>query len=156
MMELDIMLKGLKRGQIIPDEFLNPPDDPIQRGDPRCLDDYIEYFQHPLPFVNTRMYLRTIRCIQKADDPTLAELNEQVLSASRDYSGPVDLQDVERLLRAVRKGHNITDKLISYHGKVLTVATALQSLRAAETSPCRGYVTRSSSKPKNHDASNGK
>lgn len=66
MIQLDNIMRTLRPGEPVPESFLNPPGDPIGEADPRNIRDQLKYYEHPLPYVNTTAYLRTIRELQRA------------------------------------------------------------------------------------------
>jgi hypothetical protein len=153
MIAFDCVMSKLLPGETIPDSFLDgTPEDPILPGDPRYIRDYLPYYLNPLPYTNTRTYLRTITHLQSNNfthDEIVKELAPAVFVPTNFWArATVDVGDIDRLRRSILKGCNVTDRLL-YHGNVLSIATALQNLNDSATSRS-GIVTRSNNQYRNN------
>jgi hypothetical protein len=156
MIAFDCMLRNLPPDQDIPDSFLDgTPEDPILPGDPRYIRDYLPYFLKPLPYTNTRTYIRTIAHLQSNNfthDEIVKELAPSVLIPSTDFwgRGTVDVDEIERLLTAILQGCNVTEKMLLYQGRILPLATVLQTVHAEAAAARGGIVTRSNTQYRNN------
>lgn len=149
MIAFDCMLRNLPPGQDIPDSFFDgTPEDPIHPGDPRYIRDYLPYILHPLQYTNTRTYIRTITHLQSNNfthDEIIKELAPSVRIPSTDFwgRGTCDVEEIERLLKAILQGRNVTEKMLLYQGRILPLATVLQTVHAEAAALRGGIVTRS-------------